>query len=441
MKLEGSLDAFSLPDVFQLLSFTKKSGGLHLAQDGSDGVVFLAGGQVTGASADSSRQPLARRLVGSGTVSDEALAAAVETATSGEGVGVVRALLEQGVMDADLLRRAATDQAVDAVFDLLRWHTGDFAFVMDEANPDEVGVALTVEEVLADAEARRVAWESVSEVVPSPRAVLSMPVVLPADPQVSREEWALLALVDGRRTVTELVDLTGSGQYAVVSTLAALVQRGLLEVRPDTGEGEDHVTVVVRRQRLLAPLEGEPFVPVHARSLLRPRLLPTTRPIRPIPLPIRPVLTATDTPPTLTPGPTRYPMTPDRRRATSAPRTSASSADSDGDDERELATASAGTDGPTMLGGAHVPQDVVPSRPEPFLPRRQADFDDHEPDAPAVRRPLQVQAGPSASMGGLGDVVGATATSLDPEAASVIERDPNVNRSLMLRLIAGVRGL
>ncbi len=314
MKLEGSLDAFSLPDVFQLLSFTKKSGGLHLAQDGSDGVVFLAGGQVTGASADSSRQPLARRLVGSGTVSDEALAAAVETATSGEGVGVVRALLEQGVMDADLLRRAATDQAVDAVFDLLRWHTGDFAFVMDEANPDEVGVALTVEEVLADAEARRVAWESVSEVVPSPRAVLSMPVVLPADPQVSREEWALLALVDGRRTVTELVDLTGSGQYAVVSTLAALVQRGLLEVRPDTGEGEDHVTVVVRRQRLLAPLEGEPFVPVQevaGRADAGRRGDDSGR----IPLPIRPVLTATDTCPTLTPGPTRYPMTPDRRRA------------------------------------------------------------------------------------------------------------------------------
>jgi len=30
VKLEGSLDAFSLPDIFQLLSFTKKSGGLHL---------------------------------------------------------------------------------------------------------------------------------------------------------------------------------------------------------------------------------------------------------------------------------------------------------------------------------------------------------------------------------------------------------------------------
>ena len=90
-----------------------------------------------------------------------------------------------------------------------------------------------------------------------------MPVVLPADPEVSREEWSLLALVDGRRSVTELVDLTGSGQYAVVSTLAALVQRGLLEVRPESGEADDHVAVVVRRQRLLAPLEDAPFVPVQ----------------------------------------------------------------------------------------------------------------------------------------------------------------------------------
>ena len=87
MKLEGSLDAFSLPDIFQLLSFTKKTGGLHLASDGADGVVFFAAGQVTGASADSSRQPLARRLVGSGAVTDDALVAAVDAVARGEGVG------------------------------------------------------------------------------------------------------------------------------------------------------------------------------------------------------------------------------------------------------------------------------------------------------------------------------------------------------------------
>lgn len=380
MKLEGSLDAFSLPDVFQLLSFTKKTGGLHLASDGSDGVVFFAAGQVTGASADSSRLPLARRLVGSGVVTDEALVAAIAAVTEGETLGVVRALHEAGAVDEDLLRQAATDQPVDAVFDLLRWRTGDFAFVMDEPNPDDVGVSLSIESVLGDAEARKSTWEAVSEVVPSSKAVPTMPVALGSDPVVSRDEWSLLALVDGRRTVGKLVDLAGSGQYAVVSTLAGLVQRGLLEVlSEDEAEGgrEDHVAVVVRRQQLLSGLEE--FVPVVEEEPA-------------------------------------------------------------GQSPAGLVTASAEAQQPVMLGGAHVPADVVPPRPEPFLPRRQAAFDETA-TSPGVR-PVSVQMSGPGQYGGspVGDVVGATATAPDPDS-TVIERDPNVNRSLMLRLIAGVRGL
>jgi hypothetical protein len=41
---------------------------------------------------------------------------------------------------------------------------------------------------------------------------------------------------------------------------------------------------------------------------------------------------------------------------------------------------------------------------------------------------------------GVGGVNGSAAMAADPEAAA-IERDPSVNRSLLLRLIAGVRGL
>ena len=445
MKLEGSLDAFSLPDIFQLLSFTKKTGGLHLAHDGSDGVVFFTTGLVTGASADSSRQPLARRIVGSGAVSDAALSAAVDAVAASEGLGVVRALLESGAVEAELLKQAAQDQATDAIFDLLRWRDGDFAFVMDEGNPDDVGVTVTVEAVLADAEARRSTWESVSQVVPSPQAVMVMPVVLTAEPAVSREEWSLLALVDGRRSVAELVDLTGSGQYAVVSTLAALVQRGLLAVREDAhaGDQQDHVAVVLRRQQLLAPLEA--FTPV-----LVPAQPPAQDPTTDL-SDVRPEEPVTDAAPTAEPAH----ETPDSHHepavAYDAPAEDHDIAEpenaevptGDADDERELATASAGAEEPQMLGGAHVPQDVVPPRPEPFLPKRQADFDDHAGVPSARSTSPVVTAGGGSSSGGssLGDVVGATATAPDPAAASVIERDPNVNRSLMLRLIAGVRGL
>lgn len=434
MKLEGSLDAFSLPDIFQLLSFTKKSGGLHLASNGLDGVVFFAGGQVTGASADSSRQPLARRLIGAGAVDDDALASAVSAATDGESVGVGRALLDNGAIDSELLKHAVTDQSVDAVFDLLRWQQGDFAFVVDETNPDDIGVTLSVETVLHDADSRRGSWESVSQVVPSPQAVLAMPVVLPDDPQVSREEWSLLALIDGRRSVAELVDLTGSGQYAVVSTLAGLVSRGLLEVR-DEGDGTvDHVGVVVRRQGLLAPLEGAPFTPVVEPAAAEPA------PGKPAggKSGRRPAGAAGDAGGSdESDGSGDTGSVSDHRDAEAASDEHDSAA-TEGAGEPELVTASAGDGREMMLGGAHVPGDVVPPRPEPFLPRRQADFDDSTP-SPATR-PVHVQAGGSNDVVSGPSVIGATAVALDSDGA-VIERDPSVNRSLMLRLIAGVRGL
>jgi hypothetical protein len=382
--------------------------------------------------------------VGSGAVSDEALAAAVEAVANGEGLGVVRALLESGAVEADLLRQAAQDQATDAIFDLLRWREGDFAFVLDETNPDDVGVTVSVEAVRAETEARRASWDSVSQVVPSPQAVLAMPVVLTAEPAVSREEWSLLALVDGRRSVAELVDLTGSGQYAVVSTLAALVQRGLLAVREEAGSGEeqDHVAVVVRRQQLLAPLEQftPVVVPAPPVAEVSATELPDVRPEEPAP-----TEPAVEEP---TDDGTAH-VAHDAHDAHDAhsdhdgPHVEHEVADADGDSshedaEPELATAAAGADQPQMLGGAHVPQDVTPSRPEPFLPKRQAEFDE------SVGVPVARSTSPVVTAGGgssVGDVVGATATAPDPASASVIERDPNVNRSLMLRLIAGVRGL
>ncbi|MGH8971130.1 MAG: DUF4388 domain-containing protein, partial [Actinomycetes bacterium] len=381
MKLEGSLDAFSLPDVFQLLSFTKKTGGLHLAATGNDGVVFFAGGQVTGASADGSRQPLARRLIGGGAVDDDALAQAVARATA-EGVGVVKALLDAGAVDAGLLRRVVTDQAVDAVFDLLRWTNGDFAFVMDEANVDDVGVALPAETVLADAEGRREAWEAVSQAIPSPQSVLGMPVALTDAPEVSKDEWSLLALVDGRRTVAELVDLTGTGQYVVVSTLAALVERGLLEVAGTDETAADHVAVIQRRLQLLSPLEGEPFTPVAETTADKEPARPAVR------------KAARE-------APAHVEVSADAPAEGSAP----PPADSPAAPEETVELVDA-----TMLGGAHVPGDVVPPRAEPFLPKRQVDFDEtvSSPMAGSPTRPTSF-AGQGPAAGGPGSVVGATA--------------------------------
>ncbi|MFZ0325403.1 MAG: DUF4388 domain-containing protein [Actinomycetes bacterium] len=455
MKLEGSLDAFSLPDVFQLLSLTKKSGGLHLANGQVTGAVYFTDGAVTGAVSDEARQGLARRLVGMAVVDDAALRRAVDRAAA-ESVGVARAILESGSADAQTVQSLAREHTVDAVFDLLRWPNGDFSFTVDEANPDDVGISAPSDEIVTEANVRRETWEGVSKVIPSPDVVLTMAVVLDGSPEISAEEWALLALVDGSRSVGELVELSGAGQFGVVSALAALVQRSLLNLRDE--DSADHVTVVRRRQALLAGLEGgysqpdQIVAPDQAgTSIVAPLVAdPSAYPRQASPQ----AAPQHSTGPAAAQGPLSAGAQPDLQQA---PLQQAPSHQPDYGVPHAPAA---------RLGGAHQPADVVPPRPEPFLPKRAVDHP--EPHAatarqgfPAPGTPVmpghsgQPSSAPQGAPTGAGGPpasglapsapgsmsMGGAAAAVQPAGQVAIERDPSVNRSLMLRLIAGVRGL
>jgi hypothetical protein len=370
MRLEGTLDAFSLPDIFQLLSYTKKTGTLHLRRgDDAHGVVHLRDGAVTGARADVRRQALGRRIVGAGVVDDQALAEAVSQVQADPSCGLARALVASGSLSEDFARALATEQASDAVFELLRWPDGEFAFVVDEADPDDLGATVAVEDVVAEGQRRLQTWAEAD--MPLGDDVVSLAPAPAADPQLTRDEWSLLSLVDGRRTVADLVILSGRGEYVVVSAISGLVDRGLLTL----GIASDEVA---RRQELLGALEGMPA----------PAAAPAPPPAAAAPAP-------------------RAPAAPAAQRAP-----------------------------------------VIPERPEPFTPPRQPDH--AEPAAPTYARASAPSQRPAATVAAaaasaVGEVHGATAmqpsAETAPAASPYIERDPSVNKSLLLRLIAGVRGL
>ena len=363
MRLEGTLDAFSLPDIFQLLSYTKKTGTLHLRREDDHGVVHLRDGAVTGARSDVRRQALGRRIVGAGVVDDATLAEAVSRVQSDASCGLARALADSGSLSEDFARALAAEQASDAVFDLLRWPDGEFAFVVDEADPDDLGATVAVEDIVAEGHRRMQTWAEAE--MPGRDQVISLAATPVEDPIMTRDEWSLLSLVDGRRTVADLVVLSGRGEYVVVSAIAGLVDRGLLTV----GETSDDVA---RRQELLSALEG-------------------------MPAPASP---------------------PPPAEAALAPRAPAASV-------------------------AKAP--VIPERPEPFTPPRQPEH--AEAPAPSYARASAPSQRPAATVAAaaasVGDVHGAVAMQPSAEAAPspYIERDPSVNKSLLLRLIAGVRGL
>ena len=147
MRLEGTLDAFSLPDIFQLLSYTKKTGTLHLRRDGQHGLVHVRDGAVTGGRGDvalpGAGPPARRRGPGRRR---RARRRGREVARPTRRSAWRRRWPTPARLDARAARGLAAEQATDAVFELLRWPDGDFAFVVDEPDPDDVGASLAVED-------------------------------------------------------------------------------------------------------------------------------------------------------------------------------------------------------------------------------------------------------------------------------------------------------
>jgi Domain of unknown function (DUF4388) len=396
VRLEGSLDAFSLPDIFSLLSMTKKTGGLHLRRSGAHGVVWLSDGLICGGASDLSRLSLGRRLAGSGHVTDDKLNAAVDAVAKSPELGVARALRDAKAIDEGELHTLVSEHVVDTVFDLMRWEEGVFEFVVDEANIDDVGVTREVEEVVTEARQRLETWAALDDQVAAPDTVLSLSLSPEADPELRRDEWAFLALIDGRRTIGDMVTLCGRGEYAVVVALAELVNRGLVLTQ---GEG---VAALMRRQDLIGSLEPES---VSATAILAD------------------VLAEPESDDAAVVEPTIEAM------AAAAPESlhlaetldDDSDADDDGDLGRQVAEIA------SLPRSATLSNDIAAAtskRSETFARAHGLESNHPEPLAAA------------ASGGGM--VATAAAASMP---AGAIERDPSVNKSLLLRLIAGVRGL
>jgi hypothetical protein len=262
--LEGDLTDFTLPDVLRLLAFTSKTGRLTLDDGVRRGRVELLDGRVRDASADAARLPLARRILGAGLVDGADVLAMLDGRDQlPTDLELARALVEAGTADVGTLAHLLREQTVDAAFDLLRWSTGAFRFA---ANPDAAAttgvleLSVPVDELLEEATARLESWTALADRTGDLDGVVTIArpdrgageraeVALPPD------GWGLLALVDGHRTLADLVALSGQGEFRTRQSLSALLDEGV--VRVGRGQEAGPLERLLRDQAALAERERD----------------------------------------------------------------------------------------------------------------------------------------------------------------------------------------
>src|SRR5688500_3390399 len=103
--LKGTLDDFTLPDVFRLMSFAKKTGCLDVVRSAGQGKVYFRDGEVYYAESSLSKEPLGQKLVRSRAISESQLMKALDQqASSKERLGGV--LVNSGLVTTEQLESA-----------------------------------------------------------------------------------------------------------------------------------------------------------------------------------------------------------------------------------------------------------------------------------------------------------------------------------------------
>jgi hypothetical protein len=217
-----------LGDLLRALADDRGHGILHLSGSYasivclSDGGIYLAHAE-TGPS-------LRQVFLSAGVIDEGGWDRSVERTR--DGGTLIEALVEVGEAAPDRLRAALYDHTINTLFELLVPNNNRFRFGAGEVHQMGASFVFPVEEVLEAATVRLTEFARLARTIPSTDVIVRVvPRLPPNTPNVtiSAIEWQVLAAVDGRSTVADIIARVGHSAFTVFSTLHRLLQAGAIE--------------------------------------------------------------------------------------------------------------------------------------------------------------------------------------------------------------------
>ncbi len=252
MAIEGSLADVSLADICQLLSLGRKTGCLTITDRSNFGYVYFKAGRVIYASVLNRPDRLGELLVKNGVIHREDLSKAMEEQSREGKKRLGEILVSQGALSQEEVEKWITVQIEEAVYHLFTWNQGSFHFNPDE-RPDENQVflvSLNADGLLMEGARRVDEWSLIEKKIPSLDIIFKV-VRDPheqEDVELSGNQKKLLPLLDGTRTVNDLVRDSGLVEFETGKALYELIQAGFVQdVGKRTKEGPEKDDTEVQR--------------------------------------------------------------------------------------------------------------------------------------------------------------------------------------------------
>lgn len=228
-ELSGSFEDFTLEELFELFTATRKNGIVTFSEPVS-AALWITEGNISYGISPGSAEPralLARQGIVTTEQFDEALAA---TPTDGALHETLEYLFD---VDPSRLVAVAREQIITTTFEIVVVGADWFEYRSGAVDPLGGVVTMPHDEVLVEAARRRDEWRRIAELIPSTGIVPVLSPTLPdgsSDIRVTADEWQILAQLDGRRSAADVIESLGQSAFEVCGVLYDLLAAGTLEI-------------------------------------------------------------------------------------------------------------------------------------------------------------------------------------------------------------------
>jgi hypothetical protein len=253
MSLTGNLKTVSFPDILQLLVTGKKTGMLQVTtRSRQKEIAFKNGNIIFASSINTSEDLLGNLLLKRGKISKGDLEKAI-TMHKQTGRQLGTTLVDMNLFEKDEVIECLKMQIEEIVYNLFSWEEGEFKF-MENVTPGNMSmeVELNTMNVIMEGTRRIDEWVEIQKVLPPDNIKIKLntsPKTKKEEITLNLEEFKILSLINGERTLPDLIQASPTGEFVTYRALFSLISSGLVQsagtAKPEEQEVSNEEEVVL----------------------------------------------------------------------------------------------------------------------------------------------------------------------------------------------------
>jgi len=232
MSIQGNLETFYLSSLLQMLSGERKTGRLKIRSRDNEVQIILHEGDIVFATEKQKNNRIGLLLLNNGLIDEQALDTCLaESRKRQQGIG--KTLVQEGHLTLKQLNGFLLEQAKNSLYNVFLWESGEFSYDDQQINlKGMAGQKMGTMNILLEASRRIDELGVLQKQIPDPQAVVKrvQNAGSPVDSGLQPMEQRILALVDGRATVRQILDSTGCDDFTGYKALNSLLSAGHITI-------------------------------------------------------------------------------------------------------------------------------------------------------------------------------------------------------------------